>query len=278
MLSPLLFSALLVAQTSPHDPQAERVVSRFIDAVASLNRLTYEFEQSERFRDGRVISSRHAVKQRMPHTLYVRRLSPSPGQEILFDPTVDPVNLIVHPNGFPYITLHLDHRGSRATGDSHHIATHMGYRYTASLLQKQLTPERDMRFGFEGDGLAAGVQVVWITLQTDKLPPRAERANEDEILLNFAERVGCDPFWLAYNNPDLSDELTQELDARVYIVPRGYGARTRMAFSRDTGLLIEQFTYDHAGELYEHYIYRNVVKDPTFAATEFSTTHPGYDF
>lgn len=278
MPSVIALTALLVAQPSVDTSLAQNVVARFVAQVATLSNLTYDFEKSERFKDGSTFDSRHKVKQRMPHTLYVKSVAPNPGQEILFDPATDPNNLVVHPNGFPYITLRLSYRGSRATHQEHHIATHMGYHYIARLLQQQNKPQSGTVMHVEGDGMAAGVSVTWVMMTTTSKLPRHERANEDEALLDFAQRCQVDPYWLAYNTPELSDDLTQELENKVYVIPNGYGARTRMAFAKDSGLLVEQFTWDYAGALYEHYVYRNVITNAVFAASEFSPTHPGYGF
>ncbi len=282
-MSPAVFAAagwlLAAAPVPPVDPQAAAVLEAFFQATTRTRAVTYVFDKTERLRDGRVTTGRYAVKQRLPHTLYVK--APS-GREILFAPERDPLRLWVNPATFPFVTMRLDYRGDLATKDEHHAATHMGFHYLAAVLKAAMkTATRKNtgeRFAYDGKSQLSGRAVKTVVFYAGHAPPEPIATKEGETLLAFGERVGADPYWIAYNDPSLPAALSAVLPLRDVPVPRYYGRRTELAFDAKSGLLVRQTTWDEQGRLYERYLYEGLEPSAALAALDFDPENPAYGF
>ena len=280
MLAALL-TAAIVGVGFEADPEATALVERMSAAWAHVDTLTYRFNKTERMRDGTLIVEEVAVKLKKPLSLYIAAILPDRGQEIIYDPRHDPEHFVVHRGRFPDLTLHLDLYGSLATRGQHHLLTHAGLGYTLSTLKIGINGARKRAEG--GVLRHVGTTTLWgrgvevIRFEAGDLTPLEIPAHADETLLDFAARVGMDAYAIFSINPEI-EQMTDELEARAYKVPKTYGARTELAIDLGTGLPIRVTIWDAAGRLYERYDYMDVVVNPRLTDIDFDPENPAYNF
>jgi len=267
---------------APAGASAEAVTA-LTDLLASIDAvraLTYHFVKRERLRDGTLTDSEHEVKWLAPGRVYMKTLRPRPGQEVLFDPTRDARRLIVHTGRFPDFTLHLDVDGSLATSGEHHLVSHVGLAYIATVLRRSAERVRREPMGETArlerrcEGGACRDRLV---LVAGTRPPARVMAEAGEAVVAFAERAGVDPYLVVYTNPDV-DGLSSHLRRREYVVPAYYGSRTEVVIDPSTRLPLAQTVWDDQGRLYEDYRFDELRCDPPLVEADFDPANRTYGF
>lgn len=264
------------------DPRAVREVDRLAAAWEAVQTLTYRLEKRERMRDGEMTYEECLVKLRRPGQVYIRRLAPREGQEVLYDAHKNPRELTAHPGRFPDLTLNLDIEGGLATKDQHHPVTSSGFGDVVSMLRSAIAEAQSRPAGeqlrFLGVHEMGGQPAIGLELRAGSTPPREETAQPGESLFDFARRVGMDAYAILVANPrigDLDDDLR---GGETYVVPTYYAHRGRIWLDVESHLPIRVTLWDAQGHLYEDYRHFDLQVDPPLSDVDFSVENPAYGF
>lgn len=263
------------------DPRAALEIERMFSAWHRVDALSYRLDKTERLRGGELVHEAAFVKLRRPDSYYIAALEPRRGQEVIYVGSRDRDRLVVHPGRFPDITLEISVRGGLATQRQHHLVTHSGLRYTIEGLRQMLLAARDG--GDDGRIVYAGIRVVGghrchaIESYAGSAKPARIAARDGEPLFEFAERVGQDAYVIYSSNPEIND-LTDELEARDYVVPPYYSSRSEWMLDEETSLPLRVTFWDADGSLYERYEYAGMRINPPLTDLDFDPENPGYGF
>jgi hypothetical protein len=250
-------------------------------AWASVETLTYRFQKEERLKDGEMIVEAVDVKLRKSGEFYIAAVLPQRGQEVIYSKRRDPTRLIAHPGTFPdvTVTLRIDH--SLATKRQHHLVTHSGFEHLLGIVfasvDRGLKEPRGEKLRLLPPGELGGRRVESLVFEGGTLTAKRVRAQEDERLLDFAARVGCDPYIIAYYNDGL-DSLSDELDAVDYVVPSYYGSKTEILVDAEYALPARVTVWDFEGRMYERLTFSNLVVNPPLTDLDFDPGNPAYNF
>jgi hypothetical protein len=281
----LLASAIatLVAMAPPNaDPRGLALIERVRTTWASVRTLTYRFRKEERLQNGDMVVEEVRVKlRRPPGEYYIAALKPHVGQEVIYPAPKDRTKLIAHPGSFPDVTLTLAVNGSLATKRQHHLVTHSGFDYLLKVIGEGLRSAEAAPAGesleYGGASTLEGRAVERVIMHGGSRPAGRVRAKDDEPLLDFAKRVGCDAYLVVYANPGL-EGLSDELDDAEYVVPAYYGKRTEVLVDTEYGLPLQVAVWDASDRLYERLTYFEMQVNPQLSDLDFDPENPAYNF
>lgn len=264
------------------DLRSEQALTRFEAVWDKVKSLEYVLAKTERMRDGTLRDEKVLVKFAKPGRFYITGLEPRHGQEILYDSSKRPKELLVHPGRFPDLTLWLDIHGRIATANQHHPISHGGYGYLWEHLVHLLTTAReqplevDIGHGGVTEFMDEPVERVEIVAKTRAARPLVARRGES--LFAFADRVRMDPYRILMANPTISGLSANLKEGRSYDVPWYYADRMEILLDPKTGFIRRYRCWNEAGQLYEDYQFQAIIVDPKLTQRDFDPSNPAYRF
>lgn len=273
------------APTEPavEDPRAVAAIERFESAWQATSTLRYRLLKRERVKSGATIEEEALIKwTRRPACVYLAAKKPREGQEVIYCAERDGRELIVHPGRFPDVTLKLDLGGSLATRNQRHPITHVGFDYTLAMIRASRERAKREPHGeqmlYDGSRNVRGRRGIVVTLLAGSRAATTVTARKGDTVLSLAERVGRDGYGLVMANEKVSSLGDELASGRPVVVPAYYAARSEIVLDTETGLPLEQTSFDEAGKLLEAYGYTDVEVNPTLTAQDFDPENPAYDF
>ena len=264
------------------DLRSEQALTRFESAWSQVKSLEYVLAKTERMRDGTLRDEKVLVKFAKPGRFYITGLEPRHGQEILYDSSKRPKELLVHPGRFPDLTLWLDIHGRIATANQHHPISHGGYGYLWEQVGALLTTARrqplEVAIGYLGVTEFMEKRVERVEIVTKRRAARPVVAESGETLFAFAHRVRMDPYRILMANPTISRLSAKLKEGRSYKVPRYYADRMELFLDARTGFIRRYRCWNEAGQLYEDYKFQEIKVDPQLTQRDFDPANPAYRF
>ncbi len=264
------------------DLRSEEALARFESVWEEVKSLEYVLAKTERLRDGTLRDEKVLVKFAKPGRFYITGLEPRHGQEILYDSSKRPKELLVHPGRFPDLTLWLDIHGRIATANQHHPISHGGYGYLWEHLGYLLRTAREepLEVDFRHLGMTEFMEqpVERVEIVTKNRKARSLLARKGESLFEFAQRVRMDPYRILMANPTISRLSAQLRGGKSYDVPWYYASRMELFLDPKTGLIRRYRCWNERGELYEDYQFEAIEVDPKLTQLDFDRNNPAYRF
>lgn len=221
------------------------------------------------------------TKWARPYRIYFKNIQePEKGREILYTNGHDDDELVAHPGSFPDITVDLDIRGEMAMDGNHHPIDRASLLDLVELLV--VNTERAAR---RDEGRARlREEKLWgrpvLKLEMNNVGGGwFHTVQEDETLWELADRYRTSMYHILHHNAERGWSCPDDVSAgdRVF-VPRYYGGKFEVWLDRELNLPVRARVYDHHGQLYEHYEFRDLAINVGLRERDFDPDNPAYDF
>jgi len=268
-----------VEKESPEDaPSIEQIIKKAEDAYTHIKDYTGRINKTERF-DNELEKATLECKFAKPYKVYVKYVTSKKGMEALYVQGWNDNEVKAHKGSFPDITVNLDPYGGMAMDGNHHPITQFGLGEMIKVIAKNL---RKAKSRGEGDikvsdgGVLFG-QPVWKIQVRYPKGGYFTTAKEDETLWDISKRTGQNMYLLLHANKEYDDPDDPDEGDKVF-VPRYYGGKGEMFFSKKTFLPVKTSTWDWNGRLYESYEITEIKLNVNLTPKDFDPDNPQYDF
>ncbi len=249
-----------------------------ITAISKINTLKFTILKKERvngvYKDGETFMK----IQHRPFKDYSKILSAkNKGMEVLYVTGKNGGDALINMNGFPFVNLNLDPKGTRMTENQHHVVFHSGLEYFGKILKNirdrykekliiTATPNSTLK-GMTGTKVEVTVPDFGYIKYTSP---------QDETIINLADRLYLNPRIICDKNTTHPSFTSIVKKGTSIQVPNAY-CKKAIFFINKNNVPFSQHIYDEKG-LFEEYIYTNLIVNPTFAADEFDEDYKDYGF
>ena len=126
-------------------------------------------------------------------------------------------------------------------------------------------------------GLIDGEPTWCIEIRTEPGEGRYVTVRDGEDLWQLAERAGQNMYVILHHNDDIKSPTDIRRGQKVF-VPHHYASRGKYFISKRSFLTIKALSWDHAGNLYESYHFRNLDLNPGLTDADFDPGSAEYAF
>ncbi len=216
-----------------------------------------------------------------PFKLYYRQLHPNDGLEMLYNAgEYGENNMLVNPNGFPWVTLTLDPYGKLARKKRHYSIFESGFGFFCNVNEKIIQQYKDgqgisVSLG-EDEIISACGECYRLIIEKNDFSFVDYKVKENETLDDIAWENGVSSYLIMERNPDVGwyDDVEP---GDVIKIPNAFAKKIRLTVCKKTNLPVVIEIYDDKG-LFERLTYSNMTVDPPFKEDAFSDTNEDYHF
>ena len=282
---PLLLAAVLSAQLAVAEhsraqaPSVDALFGQSLEAIKPVDSYQGRFVMRELIGD-QLKSSKVDFKFMKPFKVYMKYITPSEGQEVLYVQGENDGELKAHKGSFPDITVNLNPRGRAAMKGSHQPIQTFGLLKQIEIMTRIYRKARargDSTYTVSDGGIFLGEPVWKVEAQFPSTGDVVKvREDEDGNLWKFANRVGQTMYVILHYNGIRSPGSIDEGDE--IFVPHHYGSRLRYLIGKKSLMPLQETSWDHEGRVYESYDYPVLKLNAGLTAKDFDPENEQYDF
>ena len=282
---PLLLASLLSAQLAVAEhsraqaPSVDALFGQSLEAIKPVDSYQGRFVMRELIGD-QLKSSKVDFKFMKPFKVYMKYITPSEGQEVLYVQGENDGELKAHKGSFPDITVNLNPRGRAAMKGSHQPIQTFGLLKQIEIMTRIYRKARargDSTYTVSDGGIFLGEPVWKVEAQFPSTGDVVKvREDEDGNLWKFANRVGQTMYVILHYNGIRSPGSIDEGDE--IFVPHHYGSRLRYLIGKKSLMPLQETSWDHEGRVYESYDYPVLKLNAGLTAKDFDPENEQYDF
>jgi hypothetical protein len=247
--------------------------------TSKVRTLSYTMVKKERIK-GVINTQRSKVKLALdPLRLHLYQEEPRAGIQVLYSEGAYNNKCVIHPNGFPWITLYLSPLHPRVLNNQHHNLYKSGYAYLVSILEhlmQKYEPQLPQLITLKQESQWQGKKAVTIALDNPNFAIIEHKVHKDEDAWDIAKQYKICEYAILERNPALSFYTPLPV-GKLLTLPNDYARRMEITILRENFLPVMIKVYDEKG-LFEEYQYYQLLLNPTFSDEEFSKTNPNYPF
>lgn len=272
----LLFSGL---DSYAQDYQGKVIMDSMFQKVKDIKALQFEMTKTERIEEGLVTQSTSLKINLNPFKLYSKQIRPKEGMQLLHVDGENKNETYIHSGGFPWITLSLNPYGEIMRKGQHHTIFDAGYGLFCGILKHLVTKYgEEIEYIIKVDEAVSedGIDCWKLAFENPYFEYQDYEVQAGEDIHQIAHERFVNCFMVLKKNPSV-DFYTDVKEGQVIQIPNDYS--TNMIMLIDKVRLIPLFieVYDDQG-LFERYVYKDVIVNPTFNASTFDVDNPEYDF
>ena len=276
----MLSAQLAVAEHSrAQAPSVDALFGQSLEAIKPVDSYQGRFVMRELIGD-QLKSSKVDFKFMKPFKVYMKYITPSEGQEVLYVQGENDGELKAHKGSFPDITVNLNPRGRAAMKGSHQPIQTFGLLKQIEIMTRIYRKARargDSTYTVSDGGIFLGEPVWKVEAQFPSTGDVVKvREDEDGNLWKFANRVGQTMYVILHYNGIRSPGSIDEGDE--IFVPHHYGSRLRYLIGKKSLMPLQETTWDHEGIVYESYDYPVLKLNAGLTAKDFDPENEQYDF
>jgi hypothetical protein len=213
--------------------------------------------------------------------LYYRQLYPNNGLEMLYDAErYGDDNMLVNPNGFPWMTLTLDPNGKMARKNRHYSIFESGFGFFCAVNQNIIAQYSDgngisIRLGNDNIVAACG-ECYQVIIEKKDFAYVDYKVSENETPDDIAWKKGVSSYLILRENSNIG--WYDDVEAGKLIkIPNAFAKTIRYTVCKETNLPVVIEVFDDKG-LFERLAYYNMTVNLPFEEDTFSDTNDDYHF
>jgi hypothetical protein len=275
----LLFSTpLLSFGPGNSSVEARKILDNLFASIDNIKTLYFKLEYRERLIDnGKFRHDSSTTKyQKLPRRIYMKM---SNGAELLWGPDMNDGDVLIHPNGFPYVNLDLNPDGSLMRKNQHHGIYAAGFDYFADLIKASMVradKDFDSRFFSQGEITYNGFKCQRLLILDPAFKFVPYTVQKGETILTIAKKLSLNEYMILKHNPKVSS-YTDIKEGQSILIPTNYGMVVSLYIDETMMLPVMIHVEDEKG-LFEEYDYKVLKLNPDFKSEEFSRNYKGYHF
>lgn len=255
---------------------AELLITEMLSSIKKVQTLKYDFKATERI-DGVIGATNYKVKLgTAPFQLYLYKKES--GEEVLYSEGVNNNEIIVNPNGFPYVNLNLDPFGSLMRKGAHHTIFESGFAYLGGIIEQSIknsNKELYRYISYDGEINWANRICYKVTMDYTPFKYYSYEVTKNESLTSLARRLNLSEYMIAEkNNISVLDEV--ESGSKL-LLPNLYAKKIILYIDKVNRLPINMMIYDDKG-FFEGYEFYSLHVNPEMKKNEFSKDFKEYKF
>lgn len=278
----ILFIILLInsgaEQIWSQNSDAISILKEMIDSIRKLRTIQFTLIQTERF-NGLLKNQSDAIKMQIsPLKIYISAASTGKSYEVLWIQGQNEGKALVHPGGFPYVTLNLDPEGNTMK-EGHHSIFATNLNYIADLVYDAMKKNADNLPGivsyqglYDVDGRIC--DKILLDFHTFRLIPYTVKPDED--LVTIAARHNVNEYMIFEKNKTIKS-YTDISPGQTIQIPERYAKSMVIYIDKELKLPIIEMMYDDMG-LFERYELKKIKVNPSFSSEVFSKRNTEYHF
>jgi outer membrane lipoprotein-sorting protein len=247
-------------------------LDRMKNACEKLKSASFILSTNELIKDGPFEKGEMFVKlQHVPLCMYIRIHSPDAGVEILYRKADWKNELLINPNGFPYVNLKLDMNNLKVRKNAHHSVGDIGFDYLMNMIGHYQTVFGDKLYQY----LTITDTVKFERYSCLKMEfdyPEFGYKNyivkKDEDVVSIAAKNFVNEYMIVSANKNVADIHDVEEGQQIQI-PNMFARKIVFYVDLENFLPLVQEIYNEKG-LFEKYEYKSFVLNPTFDPQEFT--------
>jgi len=258
---------------------ARQVFDKMVIATDAAQKMTYRFKALERFGSRQQITQAYVKLQCKPYKVYMKLSLPveDNGVELLYVPSLNK-KAIIHPNGFPFITVSLDPNHELLRKKSHHSVGEAGFDYIISVLKNNIGKDENL---FDKSVKLDGTEMF-----DAKICYKMIVTSDDYKILNYTGLAGETILSIAkkkylpeHKIMELNNykDINETIAGRKIKIPSHYAKEAILYIDKNTFLPLVNINKDEYGVFQKYEIY-DININPSFANDEFSEDCNSYGF
>ena len=279
----LLFGAGAGAQAL-FDAQASEIeqINALLDESSNALAGIYDYRgtlvKRELFGD-ELVEQTVEFKFSRPFKVYVKYVEPHAGREGIYIHGSNRNRVRVHKGSIPDLPVSFSPFGRIPMEGNHHPITSFGFERMLDITIRNIRKAiaRGDTWLSMSDGHSVDGEPTWRIEMKCESGGRYVTVRGSENLWDLAKRVGQNMYVILHHNDDIDSPTDIRPGQRVF-VPRYYASRGEYFFSKRTLVMVKASSWDHRGQLYESYEFRNLELNPGLTVRDFDYRNRDYHF
>lgn len=254
-----------------------KLLNQMVDSANSIKTVRYHFRSLERIENNFLKSETDVKLITRPLKLYV--LNAEKKTELLYLDGEHSNECLVKPNSFPYVSIYLNPRGAIMRKKQHYTIYEIGFNFVAKTIKSIIYKDgvnilRHLRYC--GREFKCG-QMCQIVIYENKDFSYIDYVVGDK---ESASSISIKNFLSDYsirvknNLPSYDDYITKGQRIKV---PTNYCKSATIYISEQTKLPVS-INLNDENNLFESYLYSNVILNKVIEVEEFKRNYRGYNF
>jgi len=272
----LLILAIVISFLSEAQISAYDIFKKSYRKISHATTMQYYNISKERI-EGEYLKDKTLVKvNRLPFKVYLSQEKEG-GSEILYNAAINQQKAIISPGKFPYITLYLSPYGRIMRNKTHHTLFQADIKYTYDILQHAVVHRKNDDLMSLIGKYKIGDKIVYklqIANKNWKIYKYTVKKGENLTSIAKDHRIG--DYKILELNPNIS--FYNDVDAGdIIYLPNYYSKSIILYIDVKTFLPYMLKVYDEK-DLYESYIFKNLILNCPFSKGEFLESYKDYSF
>lgn len=213
-----------------------------------------------------------------PYKIYFKQYYPLKNYEGLYIEGQNENMVLLSPEGFPWFNFSLDPNGHKMRISHHHPIMHTGYQHLVSILEYLAEKYKDNINDIiqKESTVRINKRVCYkIIYENPAFRYINYTVKKDEDLISIAAKRHINDYMILELNGLEDYHAVKQGDA--IIIPNDYAKKMILYLDTNTKLPYIIKVFDDKG-LFEEYRFEDVVINPEFNNSEFTTEYPDYQF
>lgn len=213
--------------------------------------------------------------RKKPFEFYYRQDSPQKGLELLYAEGTNSNKVLIHRNGFPWITFSLDPLGNIMLKESRHPIFEAGYWYLAEVVKFITSVNKDATITYEGEDATLGVECLRYVVDNPSYKLLTYSTKKGETLYSIAKSKHLYLYSLRMLNPEVDPNCLAE--HTLLKIPSSYARKMVMLIEKDNRTPLKIQVYNEQG-IMEEMLFTNVITNPPLSSDDFNRNNSTYSF
>ncbi len=273
-----LFFILFIPFSLFSQQDALSILKKMVEKSTQVKTLEYQIILNERLYDKTIVSDIYSKINYEPFKVYIKQAKPKVGLETLYVQGERSNQLLINPNGFPWVNINLSPFSNSVLKDSHHQVFHSGCRYLAKVINYYINNPLKYNLKVEPDEKVMNTTCFKIAMDVLDYGYFTHTVKKGETIFKIADKYNVGTYSILERNQSIIDSYDDVLsEGQKLLVPNCYGKKIYMWVNKTTYLPLMLKVYDDKGFL-ESFEYKFLKVGPVFKSNEFTSEFPGYGF
>jgi outer membrane lipoprotein-sorting protein len=261
---------------------ALQILETCIQKIETVKNAEYNFTSEELLKNGVLYKSKSLTKfQQKPYCAYLKIEEPDKGVEVLYKDGFNAGKALIHPNGFPYISLSLEPNSNLLLKNGHHSVKKAGFKYIQQIIQHSINNlKNDYTVNdyikLKGTKVLNARDCYVLELETPKYEYKKYTVLKGENLVKIADKLMINPYVILYKNVSINNYYDVKMNDEI-LIPSAFCQKSIMYIDKETFLPMMQEVYIENNILFERYQFKNI-KLNYLSDKDFDKENPAYKF
>ena len=240
------------------NPEVEELNVAMFAAIDRIEQHSFDLGKHERIGEFVGVEVWHVQIDYEPYTIDMERTTPEDGPSLFWQEGKNDGDVVVDPNGFPWIEMDLDPRGKTLNKKAHHNIFSLGLKHFGRIWRSMCYSNGKLRDEVKvlGEEKLEGKTTWLLSINVPDYSTISVTIKDEGSLFEISERYLVPADKIVLMNPDV-DDIFDISEGQEILVPNCYAMSGKLWIDKATMLPIQQEVYDEKG-LYERYIYLNL--------------------